>query len=196
MGSEMCIRDRFWSRPDFLSGLIGVMLSIVVLDLWTYWIHRAYHEIGPMWRLHQPHHLDQHLDTTSAVRFHVFEVVLSSALRLIPILILAIPFFHLVIFETLLLGSAIFHHSNVKLPARFEALLAKIIVTPSIHWVHHHAKRVDTDSNYAAIFSLWDRVFGSASTTKRTPDMKIGVEGIEDKALLRLLLSPFSKVKS
>lgn len=188
-------QHQLWVRPDYLTGVVGFVLSLLVMDFWTYWVHRAYHEVDLMWRLHAPHHLDEHLDTTSAVRFHFGEVILSAALRLVPIFIFAIPFSHVVIFETLLLSAAIFHHSNVRLPGGMERSLSKVIVTPSIHWVHHHARRVDTDSNYASLLSLWDPLFGTRSATNRTPEMKIGVEGVEDKPILGLILSPFGKVK-
>ena len=184
-----------WSRGDaFMSGgafWAMLALDLVLLDIWTYWLHRAYHRFPPMWRLHEVHHRDEFLDTTSAVRFHPGEVILSAVLRLVPIILLAIPLFTVIVFEALLLASALFHHSNVRLPERFEKILSRIIVTPSIHWVHHHAVRADTDSNYASLLSVWDRVFASRSATKRTPTMKIGAEGIEELTFSGLLLAPF-----
>jgi sterol desaturase/sphingolipid hydroxylase (fatty acid hydroxylase superfamily) len=84
-----------------------------------------------------------------------------------------------------------FHHSNVRLPPRFERLLSRVIVTPSIHWVHHHALRSDTDSNYSTILSVWDRLFASRSPTQRTPDLEIGVEREHDRAFLALIVRPF-----
>ena len=60
-----------------------------------------------------------------------------------------------------MLCSAIFHHSDARLPPRLERALARVIITPSIHWVHHHAMRADTDSNYGTIFSFWDPLFRS-----------------------------------
>jgi sterol desaturase/sphingolipid hydroxylase (fatty acid hydroxylase superfamily) len=59
--------------------------------------------------------------------------------------------------------------------------------------VHHHAMRHDTDSNYATVLSVWDRLFGSNSNTLRVPDMPIGVEGKRDKQLWGLIFSPFSR---
>lgn len=186
-----------WARPPATmqgaAGVISLAADILILDCWTYWIHRAYHRNRLMWRLHVVHHLDGFLDTTSAVRFHLGEVVLSAALRLAPIGLFAIPFMHVVAFETLLLVATLFHHSNLRIPAQLEARLARVIVTPSIHWVHHHAIAADTNSNYAGVFSIWDRLFGSASVTARRPDMKIGLEGVEDKPAIRLLLMPFMR---
>ena len=68
-----------------------------------------------------------------------------------------------------------------------------MLFTPSIHWVHHHAVRRDTDSNYGNTFSFWDRLFGSFSPTKRWAEMPIGIEGETDRPLARLLAAPFVK---
>ena len=84
-----------------------------------------------------------------------------------------------------------FHHSNLRLPPRFERALSFLIVTPSIHWVHHHAIRRDTDSNYASLLSVWDRLFGSRSATVRTPEMPIGTQGLKDRGIAGLLARPF-----
>jgi sterol desaturase/sphingolipid hydroxylase (fatty acid hydroxylase superfamily) len=101
------------------------------------------------------------------------------------------PLASVVVYETLLLLATIFHHSNVKLPRPFERALSFAVVTPSIHWVHHHAVRRDTDSNYATVLSIWDHIFRSRSATKRTPEMPIGVEGRHDEELPQLLILPF-----
>jgi len=144
-----------------------------------------------LWRFHEVHHLDEFLDVTTGVRFHLGEVLLSALVRFAVIVILAIPLTSVIVFETLLLLATIFHHSNVRLPKRFEQLLSLVIVTPSIHWVHHHALRRDTDSNYATVLSVWDRLFDSRSATQRTPDLVIGVEKDHDRPFLPLLLRPF-----
>lgn len=186
-----------WERPQGLtSEIAGAAMfaaDIILLDLWAYGLHRAYHVVPVLSRFHRVHHLDEFLDTTSAFRFHIGEVIFSAAVRLIPIAVLAVPLTNVIVFETLLICAAIFHHSNVRLPPRIEAALSQIIVTPSIHWVHHHAVTADTNSNYAAIFSLWDRLFASRSEAQRDYEMKIGLESIEDKPLLGLVLMPFTR---
>jgi sterol desaturase/sphingolipid hydroxylase (fatty acid hydroxylase superfamily) len=183
-----------WSlawRPDWFTGGAALAFDLVLLDLWIYWWHRANHRLPFLWRFHEVHHLDQFLDSTSAVRFHVGEVVLSALARAGIIILLAVPLASVVIFELLLLMATVFHHSNLRLPASFERLLSAIIVTPAIHWVHHHALRRDTDSNYSTILAVWDHMFASRSTTRRTPDLEIGVEREYDRPFLALLLRPF-----
>ena len=180
-------------RPEWWSGWLGLGLDLLILDFWIYIWHRLNHVVPFLWRFHEVHHLDETLDASSGLRFHFGEVVLSSLARALVVFLLAVPFQDVVIFETLLTLAALFHHSNVRLAPGFERALAYVIVTPSIHWVHHHALRQDTDSNYSTILSLWDGVFRSRSLHKRDVDMKIGVEGLSDVPLLRLILRPFYK---
>lgn len=178
-------------RPAWLSGWAGLIFDLLILDLWIYWWHRANHRIPLLWRFHEVHHLDQFLDVTTAVRFHLGEVLLSAVVRAAVIIVLAIPVASVVIFETALLLATMFHHSNMKLPESLERALSWIVVTPSIHWVHHHALRCDTDSNYATVLSIWDKLFASRSPTKRTLDLEIGVEGRSEERFLSLIARPF-----
>jgi sterol desaturase/sphingolipid hydroxylase (fatty acid hydroxylase superfamily) len=178
-------------RPLWWSGPMGLIVDLVLLDLWIYWWHRANHRIPVLWRFHEVHHLDEFLDATTAVRFHFGEVLLSALVRALIIFILAAPIANVVVFETLLVVATIFHHSNLSLPPRLERALSRVIVTPSIHWVHHHALRADTDSNYATILSLWDLLFASRSATRRSAEMPIGVEAHRDESLARLAVRPF-----
>ncbi|MCP4326840.1 MAG: sterol desaturase family protein [Alphaproteobacteria bacterium] len=174
-------------RPDWWV----LVLDIIILDLWIYWWHRANHEVPFLWRFHLVHHLDRFLDTTSAVRFHFGEVFLSALARAPVIIVLDIPFASVVVFETLVLAGAVFHHSNLRLPALVETVLSKVIITPGIHWVHHHRVRRDTDSNYGTIFSFWDPLFRTRSGHRRTADMEIGVEGQDEQPFHDLFVTPF-----
>ena len=182
-------------RPTWWTGWQGVLLDLVLLDFLIYWWHRANHVVPVLWRFHEVHHLDRFLDTSSAVRFHFGEVLLSAAFRAVVIIAWDIPFETVVLFEVGVLTAAIFHHSNVRLPPKIEQALSWVIITPAIHWVHHHAVRTDTDSNYGTMFSVWDRLFESRSPTARIDDMTIGTEGRRDKSFFGLLLSPFERFR-
>lgn len=178
-------------RPDGWSGWTGLALDLLILDFAIYWWHRANHKIPLLWRFHEIHHLDGLLDTTSAVRFHFGEVALSACLRAGVILLCGIPIESVLLFEVMVLLMAMFNHSNLRLPGWLEQPLSWVIVTPSLHWVHHHAVRADTDSTYGNTLSIWDRLFGSRSATRRWPDMPIGVEGLGPLPLAALLVRPF-----
>ena len=125
------------------------------------------------------------------MRFHFGEVALSAVPRAGVIVLLDVPFASVALFESLVLVGTIFHHSDARLPSDLERALSRVIVTPAIHWVHHHAVRADTDSNYGTLFSFWDRLFGTLSITRRVSGMPIGVERQHDRPLWRLLLAPF-----
>jgi sterol desaturase/sphingolipid hydroxylase (fatty acid hydroxylase superfamily) len=180
-------------RPGWWTGATGLAIDLLLLDGFIYWWHRANHEVPLLWRFHRVHHFDRFLDTTTAVRFHFGEVLLSAVARAAVIVVLALPLASVLIFEALVLAATIFHHSNLRLPARLERVLALIVVTPSIHWVHHHRRRVDTDANYSTVLSLWDRLFRSRAPGRRTPDMAIGVEGEEERPLPGLVTAPFGR---
>lgn len=178
-------------RPDWWAGVWAIALDLVLLDLWLYGWHRANHQVSFLWRFHEVHHRDGFLDVTTAVRFHAGEVVLSALARMIPIALLDIPLVSVVLLEGILLIATGFHHSNLRLPHRVEQVLSWFVVTPSIHWVHHHNVVRDTDSNYATIISAWDRVFASRSPTQRMHGMTLGVEGQGELGFLALLVRPF-----
>jgi sterol desaturase/sphingolipid hydroxylase (fatty acid hydroxylase superfamily) len=181
---------QLWTRPE-LPLWAGLAIDLLLLDLWTYAWHRANHQWPPLWRFHRVHHLDEFLDVTSAVRFHPGEVLISALARAPLIVAADISIVSILVLETVLLLSALFHHSNLRLPARLEAALRLVIATPSHHWVHHHARRADTDSNYASVLTIWDRLFDSWSATERTQEMCIGVEGERDRPLTTLAAAPF-----
>jgi sterol desaturase/sphingolipid hydroxylase (fatty acid hydroxylase superfamily) len=177
-------------RPAWWRGASGLGLDLLLLDGLIYWWHRWNHEWRLLWRFHGVHHLDRFLDSTSALRFHFGEVLLSALARACAILLIGFPLSSIIVFETLVLIATIFHHSDLRLPGWLEGLLSRLIITPSIHWVHHHRRRADTDSNYGTIFSFWDRLFTSSSPSRRQADMAIGVEGEEEGDFLALLLRP------
>lgn len=189
--ANIAAENPLWRRPHDWSVEASLVADILLLDLWTYFVHRAYHELPLLRRFHRVHHLDEHLDTTSAVRFHPGEVALSALFRMAPIALFAIPFGHVLVFETLLLTASLFHHSNVRIPERLERALALFIVTPLFHWVHHHAEPQDTNSNYSAVFCWWDRILGTRSKTARFRGMKIGLKDVADKSAVGLMLAPF-----
>ncbi len=189
--TEYAARHPLWVRPAWWSGGLGLALDLLILDGLIYWWHRANHVVPFLWRFHEIHHLDRFLDTTTALRFHFGEVLLSALARALVVVALAFPLVSVVVFEIAVLLAALFHHSNLRLPPALERPLSWLVVTPAIHWVHHHRVRADTDSNYSTVLSLWDRLFGSRSPTTRAPDMDIGVEGREERTLPALLAQPF-----
>ena len=183
-------------RPGFWQGATGLVLDLLLLDLFIYWWHRANHELDFLWRFHAVHHFDRFLDASTAVRFHFGEVAISAVARAGFVVATGMPLASVLLFEALVLIAAMFHHSNLQLPPALEAALARGVVTPSIHWVHHHAVRRDTDANYATVLSVWDGLFGTRTPTRRSAAMEIGVEGIAgDLDFLGLISRPLAPMR-
>jgi sterol desaturase/sphingolipid hydroxylase (fatty acid hydroxylase superfamily) len=175
---------------QFENLIFQFFFHLFIYDLFLYFWHRANHEIPFLWRFHHVHHLDETLDVSSGVRFHFGEVILSALVRCALIVTFNISLIHLLIIEAIVLISSAFHHSNIRLPEKLEQYLSYIIVTPSIHWVHHHKRQQETDANYCTIFSLWDLIFGTKSSFKRYLGMPIGVENDRDQPVSKLITRP------
>jgi sterol desaturase/sphingolipid hydroxylase (fatty acid hydroxylase superfamily) len=139
----------------------GIALGVLALDLWKYLEHRLMHRFSILWRFHLVHHSDVEVDFTTTERHHPIEAAISTAILYVLIYLIAIPPLAVVIF--VLTGTVItlFSHANLCLPTRIDRMLRWLIVTPSVHVIHHSARREDTDSNYGVILTVWDRLFGT-----------------------------------
>lgn len=161
---------------------IEVLLAVVILDLLIYSQHVVFHKVPILWRLHRVHHADPDYDLTTGIRFHPIEIILSMLIKFIAIILLGPAAVAVLIFEVLLNGSAVFNHSNVRLPAKLEPLARFIFVTPDMHRVHHSWIRSETDSNYGFALSLWDRLFSTYQDqpVKGHLDMDIGLREFQE----------------
>jgi sterol desaturase/sphingolipid hydroxylase (fatty acid hydroxylase superfamily) len=139
----------------------AIIVGALVLDFVDYLSHRISHHLRPLWLLHVVHHSDTRLDGSTAVRAHPGEVLFGSVLTSLVLLSFGIPLWVFAFRASLQLPIAILHHTNWRLPARLEAALEWIFVTPAMHRLHHSPHEHETNSNYAQTFSVWDRVFGT-----------------------------------
>jgi len=177
---------------------MAVGLSVVLLDGVVFLQHVMFHAVPLFWRLHRVHHADMDLDVTSGSRFHTIEILLSMLIKFAAILLLGPPLVAVVVFEVILNATAMFNHSNVRLPLALDRLVRLVVVTPDMHRVHHSQYPHETNSNFGFNLSLWDRLFG---TYRAQPDdghdkMVIGIDTFRDSAkctyLHWLLFMPFA----
>ena len=197
-GVALLAEARGWGLMNVFGvpAVIGIFLSVLVLDLAIFLQHVAFHRVPLLWRLHRMHHADPVLDVTTGLRFHPFEILVSMAIKFAVVLALGAPALAVVIFEVLLNATAMFNHANVRLPSGIERRLRWILVTPDMHRVHHSVLRPETDSNYGFNLPWWDRLFG---TYRQRPEagpehVQIGIGVFDqdiDQRLDRLLAQPF-----
>lgn len=151
------------------------ILAFILLDFWQYVWHRLNHVIPFLWWFHQVHHADKELDASSGVRFHTFEIVFSQITRIAIAPILGIQLEQLLLYELVLLPIILFHHSNIRLNETADLNLRLLIVTPHMHRLHHSDIKEETDSNYASVFSIWDRIFNSYTMRSIEENFRLGL---------------------
>jgi len=179
-----------------LNTFVELLLALILFDVWTYWWHRMSHRIPFLWRFHRVHHSDNKMDVTSANRFHIGEILISSLLRIVVIFLIGAELSHIAIYEALMFPVVQFHHANIALPIWLDSFLRLFIPTPAMHKVHHSRVPVETDSNYSSMLSIWDRVFGSFRLQENQEGIKLGLKGYdteEKQSLLGMLKEPFQK---
>jgi sterol desaturase/sphingolipid hydroxylase (fatty acid hydroxylase superfamily) len=180
--------------PKFLE----IALAFVLLDYTLYLWHVLTHKIPFLWRFHKIHHADLDLTVLTAIRFHFAEMAISVIFRAGQILIIGVAPRALEIWQTLLFMSIFFHHSNVRLPKKFEEKLEFFIVTPRLHGIHHSIKKDERDSNWSSGLSLWDLLHGTFRRDIPQAEITIGLKEFETQEsviLRKILFEPFAAGK-
>ena len=174
--------------------ILRVAAGVVLLDYGLYLWHVLTHKVPLLWRFHLVHHIDLDLDASTAIRFHFGEMLLSVPWRLGQVRLAGASPMAASIWQTCLLMSILFHHSNVRLPISFERQLRFVIATPRLHGVHHRPERACLNSNWSSGLSIWD-VLHRTHCWREDEQPSTGVpdyQHLEDVALQRCLAIPFT----
>lgn len=172
--------------------------TFLLFDAWMYAWHRLNHRVPFLWRFHRTHHSDPKMDVTTANRFHIGEIALSSVLRIPVIALLGLHLWELALYEMAMFSVVQFHHANVALPVWLDRGLRILIVTPFMHKVHHSRWQPETDSNYSSLCSVWDRLFRSYRWREDPHTLQFGLQefdGAENHTLTGLLATPLKQVR-
>jgi sterol desaturase/sphingolipid hydroxylase (fatty acid hydroxylase superfamily) len=181
-------------RMRALPGVARMITVFLLFDIWMYYWHMLNHRLAFFWRFHRAHHADIEMDTTTALRFHPGELILSSCIRLPVIVLIGMNFGELLLFEVMLNLSTLFHHSNLAVPEKWDRMLRVLIVTPNMHRVHHSMEQEETSSNFTSILSLWDRIAGTFRMREDTRTITFGLPSFREARYQRLwgfLITPF-----
>ena len=140
---------------------------LAAVDITTYWMHRAMHEVPWLWKIHAVHHSTEQMDWLASSRLHVLEIFANRLLGYLPIFILG--FTPVAVYAYLVFVSfhAIFIHANVRF--RFP-VLRSVIATPEFHHWHHTSQDEGVDINYAGFLPVYDRLFGTAYLPAHLPE--------------------------
>ena len=175
---------------------VKMIVTVLVLDLAIYWQHRVFHMTPMFWRIHRMHHSDTAIDTSTGLRFHPVEIVISILIKAGVIILLGAPILGVIAFEIILNGSAMFNHGNLRLPLWLDRILRSVLVTPDMHRVHHSILPQEHHRNFGFCVSLWDRIFASYcdQPTQGHNGMQIGLpvfRETKEARLDKMLTQPF-----
>ena len=182
-----------------LQPLMVILITCLVLDFFAGWLcHFVEHQIPLFWRFHIIHHADNNVDVTTGLRHHPLESVWRGVFFYIGVFVSGAPMFAVLLYQTALVFITGFTHANISLPSWLDKSISWVLVSPNMHKVHHHWKQPYTDSNYGAVFSIWDRLLGTFM--KLDPSkLKYGLDQYypneKDEDFVALMKRPFQKLK-
>ena len=143
---------------QFDSTLLLFVLCFIGIDFASYWSHRFNHEINLFWNRHIVHHSSEEFNLACALRQSISSIVGIYFFLYIPLAILGIPTNIIAVVAPLHLFAQFWYHTRLIDRMGF---LEHLIVTPSHHRVHHAINPEYVDKNYAAVFIVWDKWFGT-----------------------------------
>ena len=181
------------------SGWLRVAVAALLLDYTLWFWHWANHRVSLLWRFHSVHHVDRDLDASTGLRFHFGELGLSIGFRALQILAIGADSLSVWIYQILLFGSVLFHHSNTRLPIGFERWLVRFVVTPRMHGIHHSDFENETNSNWSSLLSIWDYLHGTVLLDVPQEEIEVGVPAYQDSknvTLGKILAMPFTRQRN
>ena len=182
-----------------LPAWLEVCGAVLLMDYTLYVWHVLTHRVPGLWRFHAVHHIDLDLDASTAVRFHFGELALSTPWRVAQVVLIGTSPLALSIWQTGLLMSILFHHSNVELPLALERRLSRVFVTPRMHGIHHSIVHDEADSNWSSGLTLWDWMHGTLKLNVPQLEITIGVPAFrdpDDVTLPKMVELPFKEQRS
>lgn len=149
------------------------VLCFFLDDLAYYVFHRSAHRVRWFWASHVNHHTSQHYNLSTALRQTWTGFLALGFIFRLPLMLMG---FHpaMVFFcGAVNLIYQFWIHTEVidRFPRWFEAVMN----TPSHHRVHHATNPRYLDRNYAGVFIIWDRMFGTFSPEVREEPIRYGI---------------------
>ena len=172
--------------------LVGQLaLALLVAEFGHYWFHRLSHENGVVWRVHAAHHSAPRLYWLNATRFHPLDLFALISCQTPPLILLGAGAPVLLAYGLFTGAYGQLQHCNIAVrtgPLRF------LFATPELHRWHHSTDPREGNSNYGAVLSAWDLLFGTFFfPADRTFTGPVGLHDLPrfPQTYLGQLLSPF-----
>jgi sterol desaturase/sphingolipid hydroxylase (fatty acid hydroxylase superfamily) len=182
-----------WAPLASLGPIAGTLVVVAALDLAWYVAHRTLHHVPWLWRIHRVHHSDAAIDVTTTIRQHPAEGLVRYAYMGAVALAIGAGPAAFAVYRAWSVFHGLLSHANLRIARGPEALFELVFVTPSMHRIHHSRVQAQTDTNFATIFSLFDRALGSWTPPPRD-DVVYGLDEEDATATtLQLLRAPWRR---
>ena len=169
-----------------LAPLAIALAALLAYDFIGYWLHRAQHRFAFLWRFHAVHHSVENMDSLNSYAHPVDLVAQNAVLTIVG---LGIGF----TFDTMLwfLAFQAIHDRllHTRAPINF-GILGALLIDNRAHFLHHTRTEARSGNNFAATFTIFDRLFG---TYQRPPAGPLVATGLEEQpppaTIMELLLA-------
>jgi len=170
---------------------VGAAVAVLAYDLVHSRLHHLGHRWGPAWRSNSVHTSPERLYWFNATRFHTVEMFVDMLLETLLVSSLGLSRDQHVGYDAVRGLYGQLQHSNIRLRS---GALDHVFSTPDLHRWHHSTVYAEGDTNYGAITSVWDRVFGTffRPTDRVGPD-QVGIGRMPDfpQEFVELERAPF-----
>lgn len=165
-----------FAAPSIAWSLPAVAVCFVLDDLRYYWWHRASHRVRWLWADHVNHHSSQHYNLSTALRqpWGGF-LALPGLIFAAPLILMGFPLPMIAFVHGINLVYQFWIHTETI--GRFPRFIEAVMNTPSHHRVHHAINARYLDANYAGVFIVWDRIFGTFVAEAKEDAPRYGIIG-------------------
>ena len=157
---------RTWSTSVPLPARVAG--ALLISEFVHYWHHRMAHQVPVLWNFHRAHHSSQRMYWLNGLRFHPVDEAPLLAMQTLALQLAGVDADAQLVHHVFKSINGMLQHANI---AGHGGALNQVMSTAELHRIHH-SSRSGPGTNYGAVLSVWDRVFG----TQEAPDSD-GFEG-------------------
>lgn len=170
----------------------SVPMAVIAMEFFGYWVHRATHQEGFLWKVHAIHHTPDQIFTWNNNKMHPLNIILLKFGRLSSLIVIGFSP------ETIFLASVFgllqnyISHVNADIKGGFFCYL---IATPELHRLHHSSNKREA-LNYSAVIPYWDMLFGTFLYKENVKSIGVTNPDEYPSGVINEILFPFNGTKN
>ncbi|MBK8208468.1 MAG: sterol desaturase family protein [Planctomycetes bacterium] len=173
-----------------LHPVLQFVLVVLTVEFANYWVHRAFHRVPWLWRLHAVHHSSREMDWLAGSRLHLGDILITRAAGFVPVFVLGFEQGPIYAYVLLISFHAVLIHANARIEFGW---LDRVLTSPKFHHWHHADKPEALDKNFAVLVPLWDDLFGTALRTRQWPQSYGLIDGEMPESWAAQFVHPFRR---